>query len=386
MWGKIFGLAVFLAAAPAVAQVTPPAPQSPTSSDGVDAPGFVRVTSSARGGTGGFVDVPAYGACRYVTVTDPAAAGEAIALQSASNWKNWRSHPWAGDTQTVCCRPSTDTLCQGASGGLVTASVQGTGVNGYGVLGGIGTAVATCNDPPYGTYVDQRNYTCGQAGSGVNADGQWSQSGGDIDTCTANSYVTTGACSTAGVGGWGSLWETVYNSCGQVTGQGYFGPACYTQPPCTSNWQPSYGACSGACGGGAGSQTVTWTDYGSCNGGSYSYQQGCVNNGACMPQLVGGGSCVPFPVGGTDCAGAYGPCYGGPGCGYGCGDTPPQGPGGCFGPSSWSAWGQVTGTSTYPTGCAAGLTIVYTQSNADWNLPNDANPGGITAFQCWTNP
>ena len=396
-------------AAPTLAGNGPVAPQLPGQLDtyGQGYSTAQTYTNQTTGGTndrfadvdpGGslFVDptggnFPSAGPCRYVTNAATTPGAVEIPLATPLEWQEFiagtsSGTPPPGIAAVVCCRPAapTDPFC---SGGTVqsVSNVSGGGINGYGQLGPAGVATASCSDA-YGTYTETHSYQCVSGGSGVTADGVWQFQVDQGDSCTSANTTTYGACSTAGVGGWGNQWAVTKDCVGNIVSQGYFGPACYTTPPCSTNWQPSYGSCSGACGGGSGTQTVTWTDYGTCNGGSYSYPQGCVNNNACAPQLVGGGSCVPFPVGGTDCVGTYGPCYGGPGCGYGCGDTPPQGPGGCYGPSSWSAWGDITGTTTYPTGCAAGSNIVYTQTNADWNLPNDIDPGAITAFQCWSNP
>ncbi len=270
----ILGL-LFLLGLPAAAQVVPAAPQGPTALDGIDGgnslarAGFARVTPAGSG----FVD--AWSHCRYVT--NGGGREEVISLSSIAEWQSWRTAPPSLDAQTVCCRPITDTLCQGASGGTVTASIQGNGTNGYGLLGSAGTATATCADPPFGTFVDQRHYTCGQTGAGVNADGQWSQAGADTDTCTPNSYFVdqAGNCN-AGCGG-GNLWRTEYNSCGVATSAGYFGAACNTQSCCT----PGPASCA-TCGA---SNTQTCTD--GCN----TWTQGCV----CQPTYDNCGSCNGSP-------------------------------------------------------------------------------------------
>ena len=296
--------AVFLLTVPAAApaQVNPPAPQSPSSSDGVDAPGFVRVPATARGGTGGFVDVPAYAACRYVTVGNPNAGGEAIALQSATNWTNWRTNPPPGDSQTVCCRPQTVTLCQGAAGGAVTRTLP------YTVFAQQQFPAATCTDQWGQTYTDMQTWTCGATGSGVAADGQWN-AGGDSLTCAPNAF-TSGCSASCGPG-----TTTTYNSCGQVQSVN----ACNNGPCCTTNWEiSSTGACSGSCGGGYGYEAVTYTDYGTCNSGSYTTTQGCINSTPCCTnnwQVSSTGACSGACGGGSGTQSVtytnYGTCGGG---------------------------------------------------------------------------
>lgn len=278
-----FGLWMMMAPA-AAGQAFPPPPQSATSNDGVDAPGFVRVPSTAHDGIGGgFIDVPAYASCRYVTVTNPNAGGEAIAMQSLSNWQRWQANPHSGDSASVCCRPGAVTLCAGAAGGTVAATVTGAGASGYAIFGGTGTATARCTDQWGETYQDTRTYQCGQTGSGVTADGQWGQMGGDTYTCGANAYTTTGACSTAGSGGWGNLYQTVYNSCGQITSQGYNGPSCYTAPPCTPNWQQNYEGCTASACGTWGSNQYWNYDANSCGAAGYTSYSGSCYAGACPP-------------------------------------------------------------------------------------------------------
>jgi hypothetical protein len=207
--------------------------------------------------------------------------------------------------ETICCRPSQATVCQGATGGTQQASIQGTGAAGYGVLGSTGQATATCSNAPYGNYVDTRTFVCGVTGLGMNADGIWNQQGGDTDTCQPNAYSTYGACSTAGAGGWGVYFEYVYNSCGQLTSSGWFGPACYTTPPCTTNWVKV--GCSGSTG--------TWCDQGTCNSGCQDRPGTCVavNNscsGTCSNVTYQSGGCTY-----TDCQYNW-PCQGDPGCTY----------------------------------------------------------------------
>ncbi len=233
-------VAVF-ASLPAAAQVLPAPPHSATDSDGSDGPGWVRVKSSMQGGIGGFVDVPGYQSCRYVTSSADQNAGdlgEGIPMQSLSNWQNWLTESAGiGDTAVVCCRPSTPALNSALmcnDGGTATAvtAINGTGTSGYGQLGSTGTATATCLNPPYGTYTTEVPYTCKTTGNGVTADGSWVQSGADSNSCATSTPDTTfGACS-ASCGG-GHEYETVYDACGKVTSQGNFGPSCNTQACCT---------------------------------------------------------------------------------------------------------------------------------------------------------
>lgn len=236
-------------ASPSHGQVYPSPPQSTTSSDGIDAPGFVRVPAVGQGGVGGFVDVPAYGACRFVTVTRPGVGGEAIALQSKANWLNWRTHTPAGDTQEVCCRPQAVTLCQGAAGGTVPMTLP------YSILGEALQPVAQCIDQWGKPYEDTQTWVCGEAGSGVMADGNWQQQGGDAYTCSPNAF--TSGCSatcptTAGT-------TTTYDSCGNVQAVNGCTISC-----CTSNWVKS---CNG--------DLATYSDVGSCHDPSYQIPGGC---------------------------------------------------------------------------------------------------------------
>jgi len=235
-----------------------------------------------------------FGPCRYVT--NGATKNLYVPTGLPIEYQDFRAGAQngltpPGVTELICCRPVNVTLCAGATGGTQSASVQGTGANGYGVFGSTGTAVATCSNAPYGSYVDERSFTCGQVGSGVMADGQWNQSGGDSEQCSPNAYSVYGACSTAGSGGWGNEYETIYNSCGQITSQGYFGPACYTQPPCTNSWSgPNYGACSTwQCPSTSGNMNVVEYYTGTCPGGqNITWSQGCTAT-CCAPnyQKVG---------------------------------------------------------------------------------------------------
>ena len=330
MWKTVLRLAVFLATATAVAQVTPPAPQSATSTDGVDGPGFVRVKAAAQGGTGGFVDVPAYAACRYVTIGDPHAGGEAIALQNATTWSGWRTNPWPGDTQTVCCRPQTVSLCQGAAGGAVSEILP------YTVLGGQQQPVATCTDQWGETYTDSQTWQCGQTGSGVAADGNWNESGGDSYVCTPNAFAS--GCTASCGGG----TTTTYDSCGNAQSVN----ACNTQSCCTPG-APSCGACSTG-----GSQT--------CGDGCSTWQQACTCDAAYGADVSSG--CVTCPAAtvswGDNCsASVLDAATGGStpvtfsGAGYSGSGTATCGSGG------WSVSGTCAPTAAAT--CAAGTVVAW---------------------------
>jgi hypothetical protein len=273
---------------PVLAATGPPPPQPQEAVTGTAAQR--TVTLMVDPGDKLFID-PAWndgsvGPCRQAQ--NLASAATIIAIAAKREWSSWIAPQTRPDdteftrglaAQSICCRPTTDTLCQGASGGTVSAAIQGTGTSGYGVLNGPGTAVATCNDGVYGTYIDQRSYRCGQTGTGASADGQWRQEGDDSNRCAANAYVVNGACSAACGGG--NLYQTVYNSCGRITGQGYTGAACNSQNCCVSD-----GACSGACGGGTGVDN--------CG-------NACTNNAACptccqptWSKTAGASYCVPL--------------------------------------------------------------------------------------------
>jgi hypothetical protein len=344
-------VASLLASFSATAQVLPSAPQSATDNDGSDGPGWVRVKSSLQGGVGGFVDVPGYQSCRYVTSSADQNAddlGEGIPMQSLSNWQNWLTESSAiGDTATVCCRPATPALNSAAmcnDGGTATAvtPVNGTGTNGYGQLGTTGTATATCDNGEYGKYQSTVSYTCAATGSGITADGAWGLSGSsDKDTCTANSYTVTGGCS-ASCGG-GNFYQTIYNSCGVVTSQGYTGASCNTQSCCTPVYSKS---CSGS--------TATYTDT-ACGDGSYEVTNGCTY----VTETVGGTSCsfgIPdyAPGGASPSSSTYTEFLdcGGPGLS---GDT-------------WTSWGTTSGAGV---SCASSCS-----PNEPWYAYTNGAPSG----------
>ena len=330
-WLK-FGLVLALLAAigglPGRGQVTPPAPQTSNASDGADGPGFVRVQSSLKGGTGGYIDIPGYASCRYVTTNaggDPSANGEVIPVAHLADWQAWilRSNP-AGDTATVCCRPSTDTLCQGAAGGTVSAPVLGAGGKasaGYQVINGAGFATATCHNGSYGAYVDTRNYVCLPAGGGATQDGKWVQQGLDTDNCQPNAY--TAPCNATCPGGSGQI--ITYNSCGQVQSVSACSASCCTPTAgsCSSSCTTLQGgdncgnACYGSnvctCGGGG---SVSWEDdyFVPANGSQAAPPQICT--GALPDQTVYAGQSVNVATNsvaayGGDGGGSFAICYGG---------------------------------------------------------------------------
>lgn len=108
--------------------------------------------------------VDMYDFCRTI---DGPAARLPIPLGSAAEWQAFRQYAPASAVQTVCCRPQTVTLCQGAAGGTVTEALP------YTVLGAQQSPVATCTDQWGQPYTDSQTWTCGQTGSGVTADGLW---------------------------------------------------------------------------------------------------------------------------------------------------------------------------------------------------------------------
>ena len=253
---------VFIVTGNAVfADSVPPPPHSPTSSDGIDAPGFVRVQSTAHGGTGGFIDVPGYRACRFVTIDDPTIGGEAILVNSLANWNSWRRNrptTW----QTVCCRPQTVTLCASATGGPQQATVTGIGAGGYGKLGESGTATAHCSNAPNLDYDETQSFTCGQSGTGVDADGAWTGGSQPSDICDAQNNTCSGNCG----GGQG------VDKCGF--------PCTNNQSCCQSNYIYSCTSCSADCGGGT--QSCYYHDYNNCGGSDYGQISQNCNTQVCQ--------------------------------------------------------------------------------------------------------
>lgn len=280
-------VALLVIGSAAEAQVYPPPPQSPAASDGVDSPGWVRVPGPKSGGTGGIVDVPGYSACRYVTVGSTQPGGEAILLANSSSWTAWRTNPGAGDGQLICCRPGQIMLCQGAAGGPQVATISGTGPNGYGLLNGGGAASAQCTDAWGLPYWESAQFSCGQTGAGVNADGQWVQVGNDSYTCEPNAKTDLGACQAPGGCGTGIQSVVVWDSCGNV--QESYSQTCDTGVSCgcTLPWGgtinngqsvTAYATSSVPYGGTCPSQTQTCTN-GSLSG-SYQYGSCIVQPGA----------------------------------------------------------------------------------------------------------
>lgn len=283
----VVAFTVLAFSAPASATIYPSAPQSPQSSDGVDGSSPYGFARSVADGQWGFVDVPAYSSCRYVTT----GTKEDIPLGAASTWAGWVttvSHR-QGDQEVVCCRPqapASSDFCQtygGTPGGLSPSSLPYTPSQ---AVGGVSTTsvtvTTTCTDFA-GQYQDTVTYNCGATGSGLSSDptvdGLWKKSGADSATCTPNASL--GACSVSCGGG----TQTIYDSCGNATGS----QSCNTQACCTTNYQvTATGACTSSlgCGGNPGTQSVTYTDFGTCNSGSYTTSQGCTTGACCQPNWV----------------------------------------------------------------------------------------------------
>jgi hypothetical protein len=183
----------------------------------------------------GWFDVGGY--CKVVDVGDlsalgPTAIGVPVFIPGpAAQWENYRTlagtHYNGQLVLTTCCRPQSNiaTLCTEDGATPVSVSRQ------YGKLGETDTVVATCNGAN-GPYQDSVSLLC-SGDNGPDGQATWSESGPDSPTCTTAPTTTYGACSTAGVGGWGNQLATVTNCLGQVLSQSYSGPSCYTAPPCT---------------------------------------------------------------------------------------------------------------------------------------------------------
>lgn len=227
----------------------------------------------------GWFDVGGF--CKVVDVgdlswTSPPADGVPVFIPGpADQWENWRSAApgqYRGQlTSTTCCRPQSNiaTLCAGASN-PTPISRQ------YGELGETDPVSATCIGP-YGSYNETIPVTCA-GDNGPDGQAAW-QAGSKSDACSPSASVTYGGCS-ASCGG-GSLWEQIYDSCGNLTAQGYFGPSCNTQSCCTPSWQTSCGGCNGS-----GTKTCNTYDANNCPGsGTSTFQQACswveVGNGWC---------------------------------------------------------------------------------------------------------
>lgn len=230
----------------------------------------------------------AQGTCRYLT--NPSSSQWVVPIESQAEWQsmetssdNQYSENYA--TQQVCCRPSSGaqnaTLCASASGGAQSAQIVGQDPTGYGLLGSTGSATATCSNPPYGNYAETQTFTCildpTKPSTGVAADGAWSTETSDSNTCQPNAYITYGACS-ASCGG-GNIYETVYNSCGQITSQGYSGPGCNTQSCCTPDYEFSH----------CNNTTAVYTDLNNCGGANQTYPGAC----SLKPSFVSTRTCSP---------------------------------------------------------------------------------------------
>ncbi|MDR3438193.1 hypothetical protein [Telmatospirillum sp.] len=341
-----------------------------------------------------FVDPGAFGYCRYVAVPASSPNQQVIPLYSDAEWQSWRSSPPTGDTQTVCCRPKTVTLCAGAAGGSISETLP------YTILGQVQTPVATCVDQWGKTYTDSQAWTCGQTGSGVTADGLWT-GGTDAYVCTPNAF-TSGCSASCGGGTTASGTTVTYDSCGNATAVNSCSISC-----CTTNWQVSNVTTCGS----NDLQTVTKTDYGTCNSGSYTYQQACVcsptynscgacnqttgvktctdttcgtgsKTVACSYGAIAGASCSPYAydgdplptgqttirVGGSDPT-KWGACNINVCWDDGCG---------CEGTactSRWSSWGGANG---YANTCPYGIIPTATKwCDSTWNCS-----GGLTGFSC----
>ena len=249
----------------------------------------------------GWFDVGGF--CKVVDVGDLSALGvnakgvPVFIPGPAAQWANYRTlaatHYNGQLLVTTCCRPQANvaTLCTEAGATLVSVSRQ------YGKLGEVDTVTASCIDMWGKPYTDQVNVGCEVSGGGPDgpdAQGVWVETTADATSnCTPNANITYGGCS-ASCGG-GNLYETVQNSCGVVTAQGYIGPSCNTQSCCSPSYSKS---CSGS--------TATYTDV-SCGTGSYQVSGGCTYG------VVGGGHCSCVSYGKQPNGDPYYDCGGNPG-------------------------------------------------------------------------
>lgn len=296
------------------------------------------------------------GTCRYLT--NPSSSEWFVPIESQQEWQSMETSSddqYSDDYATwqVCCRPSTGTqnatLCKSSAGGPQTAQIVGSDPTGYGVQGSTGSATATCSNPPYGSYAETQTFSCAldpnKPSSGVGADGAWSAETSDTDSCQSGSYTTSGGCSqSCSTGGSvGHIYETVYNSCGQVTAQGYSGPSCNMQSCCTQS--VSY-SCSGS------SRIAT---YSGCGLPTIS-----VGAGTCTATVVGAQcTCNPefndvLPAENTD----------GTPCEYVYDDCNVSGwtPGGCQGTCRPSAWEGLSWTTNCNGGDTGQNTLVVGQN------------------------
>ena len=251
-----------------------------------------------------------------------------IPLFSAATYQSFRQSPGIAQ-QTVCCRPQAVTLCASATNPQAGALPYTFSATPAAPRPCASMPMASNTPTPRAASADRPASAWRRRTVGTVTDNETIPA----PPCTPNAYVTYGGCSTAGSGGWGVLWENIYNSCGQLTNQGWFGPSCYTSPPCNPNWQYICGVCSGSCQN-WGTQTCYWHDYNGCYADTgYSYPS-CYNSTSC-----GGGSCTPVQLQAN--SGCTGGVYipGAAGCGPGCN----------IGYSTWSYWGEG-----YPGGCLDG--------------------------------
>jgi len=255
----------------------------------------------------GWFDVGGF--CKVVDVGDlssmtPPASGVPVFVPGPTDqWENYRtSAPTSAGykgrlTLTTCCRPQSNiaNLCTEAGATPVSVSRQ------YGKLGETDVVSATCVDEWGKQYTDSVSLTC-QGDDGPNGQAQWAEVGGDsTSNCTANANITYGGCSQSCSegGSIGHTYETVQDSCGVVTAQGYIGPECGMQNCCKPNWQTTCGGCSGP------TKTCTTTDLNNCVGSvSSSSTQACTeitSFGSCPPN-----NCSTLPDGfhGCSCLGS----------------------------------------------------------------------------------
>ncbi len=295
----------------------------------------------------GWFDVGGF--CKVVDVGDlssvtPPASGVPVFVPGPTDqWENYRtSAPTSAGydgrlTLTTCCRPQSNfaNLCTEAGATPVSVSRQ------YGKLGETDVVRATCVDEWGKQYTDSVSVTC-QGDDGPNGQAQWAEVGGDsTSNCTPNANITYGGCS-ASCGG-GNLYETVQNSCGVVTAQGYIGPSCNTQSCC--NYVKS--GCNGP------NEILTDTN------GVCPEKQG---NGGCTLEVVGYGSCS---------VNVLNPNSQPPGCGTGtsCLSTCGRYPGDPCGGYTWNSWGTHSGTCT-------------TTATDPGYCADDPNRGATTGYQC----
>ena len=183
----------------------------------------------------GWFDVGGF--CKVVDVGDlssvaPGAHGVPVFIPGPpEQWENYRTAAvsrYNGQlTLTTCCRPQTNiaNLCTEAGATLVSVDRQ------YGKVGEVDTVTATCVDMWGVTYTDSMNVVCevsGGASDGPDAQAVWAETTADATSnCLPNAHITFGDCS-ASCGG-GATFETIQDSCGVVTAQGFIGPPCNTQ-------------------------------------------------------------------------------------------------------------------------------------------------------------